>query len=100
MATMWDRTRGLKPCKLYDDNYDDDDDDDDGGGGGGGDDDRARATIGTLKFEDLMAVTISLVCETVLWPSRDAVRTFLQTQAITYQSTQDITTQEPIWLSK
>jgi hypothetical protein len=64
----WNRTRGLKPCMLDDDDDDDDADDDD--------DDRARATIDTIKFEVLMAVTISLVCDTVLWPSRDAVRTF------------------------
>ena len=42
----------------------------------------ARATIDTLKFEVLMAVIISLVCDTVLWPSRDAVRTFLRNTGI------------------
>jgi hypothetical protein len=81
----WNRRRGLKPCKLYDDDKDNDDedyndnydydDDDDDYNDDDNNDDRSRAKIDTLKFEVLMAVTINLVCDTVLLPSRDAVRT-------------------------
>jgi len=49
----------------------------------------------TLKFEVLMAVIISLVCDTVLRLLETQSESFFETPAFTYQSAR-----EPIWLTK